>query len=52
MVFSLNVNVLFLVALLFCWLIHVWSSNEYVCSVCDLIVCLGVPSICPISVFV
>ena len=34
----------------FCWLIDVWSYKEYVCCVCDLSVCLGVPSICQICV--
>ena len=36
----------------FCWLIRVLSSKEYVCCVCDPSVCLGVPSICKIFVFV
>ena len=36
----------------FCWLIRVLSSKEYVCCVCDPSVCLGVPSICQICVFV
>ena len=42
-VFPLNV---------FYWLIRVSSSKEYVCCVCDPSVCLGVPSICQICVFV
>ena len=45
--FSLKVMVLF-----FCWLIRVLSSKEYVCCVCDPSVCLGVPSICQMCVFV
>ena len=49
-IFSLNIIVLFWAVLVCCWLIRVWSSKEYVCCVCDL--CLGVPSICQISVFV
>ena len=36
---------------MFCWLVHVLSSKEYVCCVCDPSVCLGVPSICQIGVF-
>ena len=36
---------------MFCWLIRVLSSKECVCCVCDPSVCLGVPSICLISVF-
>ena len=50
-VFSLKVMVLFLV-IFCCWLIRVLSSKEYVCCVCDPIVCLGVPSICQMCVFV
>ena len=42
-VFSLKVMVLFWVLL---------SSKEYVCCVCDPGVCLGVPSICQICLFV
>ena len=45
-VFSLKVIVLFCVVLGVCWLIRVLSSKEYVCCVCNPIVCLGVPSIC------
>ena len=48
-VFSLKVIVLFL-GCVFCWLIRVLSSKEYMC--CDPSVCLGVPSICQICVFV
>ena len=51
-VFSLKVMVLFWVVFVFCWLIRVLSSKEYVCCVCDPSVCLGVPSICLICVFV
>ena len=36
----------------FCWLIRVLSSKEYVCCVCDPSVCLGVPSICQFCVFI
>ena len=50
-VFSLKVIGLFL-GCVFCWLIRVLSSKEYVCCVCDPSVCLGVPSICQICVFV
>ena len=46
-VFSLKVMVFF-----FCWLIRVLSSKEYVCCVWDASVCLCVPSICQICVFV
>ena len=46
-VFSLKV-----IVLVFCWLIRVLSSKEYVCCVCGPSVCLGVSSICLISVFV
>ena len=35
-----------------CWLIHVWSSKEYVCCVCDPSVCLSVLSTCQICGFV
>ena len=51
-VFSLKVMVLFLGCVDFCWLIRVLSSKEYVCCVCDPSVCLGVPSIYLICVFV
>ena len=34
--------------LVFCWLVRVLSSKEYVSCVCNLGVCLGVPSICRI----
>ena len=51
-VISLKVIVLFLDVLVFCWLIRVLSSKECVCCVCDPSVCLGVPSICLICVFV
>ena len=51
-VFSLKVMVLFWVVLVFCWLVRVLSSKEYVCCVCDPCVCLRVPSICQICVFV
>ena len=51
-VFSLKVMVLFLGCVGFCWLIRVLSSKECVCCVCDPSVCLGVPSICQICVFV
>ena len=44
-VFSLKVMVCF-------WLILVLSSKEYVCCVCDHSVCLGVPFICQMCVFV
>ena len=50
-VFSLKVIVLFWVVLVFCWLMRVLSSKECVCCVCDLSMCLGVPSICLICVF-
>ena len=49
-VFSLKVIVLFLGVLVFCWQIRVLSSKECVC--CDPSVCLSVPSICLICVFV
>ena len=53
-VFSLKVIVLFLgcvgVLLVFCWIIRVLSSKEYVCCVCDPSVCLGIPSICLVCV--
>ena len=45
-VFSLKVIVLF------CWLIRVLSYKDYVCCVCDPSVCLDVPSICQICVFI
>ena len=51
-VFSLKVMVLFLFCVVFCWLVHVLSSKEYVCCVCDPSVCPGVPFICQICVFV
>ena len=51
-VFSLNVNVLFLDCVDFCWLIRILSSKEYVCCVCDPSVCIGVPSICQVCLFV
>ena len=51
-VFSLKVIVVFLVVLVCCWLIRVLSSKECVCCVCDPSVCLGVPSLCLICVFV
>ena len=52
-VFSLKVMVLFFVLCwCFCRLVIVLSSKEYVCCVCDPSVCLGVPSICQICVFV
>ena len=44
--------ILCLTVLVVCWLIRVLSSKEYVCCVCDPSVCLGVPSICQICVFV
>ena len=50
-IFSLKVMVLCLGCVFF-WLIHVLSSKEYVCCVCDPSMCLGVPSICQICVFV
>ena len=40
-VFSLKVIVLFL-GCVFCWLVHVLSSKEYVCCVSELSVCLSV----------
>ena len=42
-IFSLNVMVLCLGCVFFCWLIRVLSSKEYVCYYPS--VCLGVPSI-------
>ena len=51
-VFSLKVMMLFLGCVVFCWLIHVLSSKDYVCCVCDPSVCLGVPAIYQICVFV
>ena len=53
-VFSLKVKVLFLGCVGFYWLIRVLSlsSKEYMCCVCDPSVCLGVPSICQMCVFV
>ena len=51
-VFSLKVIVFFLGWVVFCWLVRVLSSKEYVCCVCDPSVCLGVPSICQFRVFV
>ena len=57
-VFSLKVKVFVLgcvgVLLAFCWLFRVLSSKEYVCNCCvfDPSVCLGVPSICQMCVFV
>ena len=44
-VFSLKVIVLC------CWLIRVLSCKDYVCCVCDPSVCLDVPSICQICVY-
>ena len=49
-VFSLKVMVLFWAVLVFCWLVCVLSSKEYVCCVCDPSVCLGGPPICQICV--
>ena len=49
---EVNVFSLFLGCAGFCWLIHVWSSKEYVCCVCNHSVCLSVSSICQICVFV
>ena len=46
-VFYLKVMVLFLGCVGFCWLVCVLSSKEYVIPVC-----LSVPSICQICVFV
>ena len=46
------VELLFFLCFIAAWLIHVLSSKEYVCCVCDPSVCLGVPSICQICVFV
>ena len=51
-VFSLKVMVLFLGCVFCCWLVRVLSSKQYVSCVCDPSVCLGVPSICQICVFV
>ena len=51
-VFSFKVMVLFWVVLVFCWLVRVLPSKEYVCCVCGPSVCLGVLSICQICVFV
>ena len=51
-VFSLIVMVLFLGCVGVFWLISILSSKEYVCCVCDSSVCLGVPSICLMCVFV
>ena len=45
-----EVMVLFWVV--FCWLVHVLSSKEYVCCVYDSSVCLCVSSICQMRVFV
>ena len=42
----------FWVVLVFCWPIRVLSSKGYVCCCCDTSVCLGVPSICQLCVFV
>ena len=50
--FSLKVMVLFLACGCFCWLVRVLSSKEHVCCVCEASVCLGVPSICQMCVFV
>ena len=36
------------VVLVFCWLVRVLSSKEYVCCVCDPSGCLGIPSICQV----
>ena len=46
------VGELWVVLGVFCWLIRVWSSKEYVCCVCDPSVHLSAPSICQICVFV
>ena len=51
-VFSLKVMVLFWGCVVYYWLIRVLSSKEYMCCVCDPSVCLGVPSICQICVYV
>ena len=40
-VFSLKVIVTFLGCVGFYWPIHVWSSKDYVCRVCNPSVCLG-----------
>ena len=47
-VFSLKVIVLFLLASP----CIVFQEGDYVCCVCDLSMCLGVPSICQICVYV
>ena len=47
-----KVMLLFWGVLVFCWLVRVLSSKEYVCCVCDPSVCLCVPSICQFCVFV
>ena len=47
-----EVSIFSLKVMLFCWLVRVLSSKEYVCCVCDPSVCLGVPSICQMCVFV
>ena len=51
-VFSLKVIVLFLGCVFVCWLIRLLSFKEYVCCVCESSVCLDVPSICQMCVFV
>ena len=51
-VFSSKVMVLFVGCVGFLLANRVLSSKEYVCCVCDPSVCLGVPSICQICVFV
>ena len=47
-----EVNVFSFKVMVFFGLICVLSSKEYVCCVCDPSVCLGVPSICQMCVFV
>ena len=52
-IFYLKVMVFFFLGYaVFCCLIRVCSSKEYVCCVYDHSVCLGVPSVCLICVFV
>ena len=46
-----EVSVFSLKVVVFCWLVRVLSSKENVCCVCDPSVCLDVPSICQICVF-
>ena len=48
--FSLKLWCYFWVVMVFCWLVRVLSSKENVC--CDPSVCLGIPSIYQICVFV